>query len=206
MWPAHHRQDEHDSAQPAESEDGNAVAPPVGQTTGPRPRRGCLSRRRSSGVLDDERRERRFGGGRHRRFDAGVSVSWFQSELFDEVIEVEQSRRVERRLLDGAARLRLRRRQHPGLVLDVAAAVPADRQLPVFERLLTVRTTLHDSSRTASPPRAWMGQCPCRQRRGVDCQCRRGAEIRLRLSAERRSAQRDHRSVTRCRFRRRQRL
>ena len=82
---------------------------------------------------------------------------------------------IELRLLDGGARLRLRRRQRPGLALDVAATVPADRQLPVFERLLTVRTTLHDSSRTASPPRAWIGQCPCRQRRRADSQCRRGA-------------------------------
>jgi hypothetical protein len=123
---------------------------PVRQASGPRPRRGGSNRRRrSSGVLGEHRRGRGFGGGRHRRCDPGLGVvSWFQSELFDEVIEVEQSRRVELRLLDGGASLQLRRRQRR-LAVDFAAAVPADWQLPVFERLLTVWTTLHGSSRTA---------------------------------------------------------
>jgi hypothetical protein len=106
-------------------------------------------RRGSESLRNGQLRKRCFWRGcDQRRFRN--RVTWLESELFDEVIEREQRRFVEGWLLDRRIGLRWRRRRSSGLALDFPAAVPADRQRPVFERLLTVGTTLHNSSRTAS--------------------------------------------------------
>jgi hypothetical protein len=105
------------------------------------------------GVLDGQLWNGCFRNDRDRRRRFRNRVVRFEPELFDEMIEREQ-RVVEGWLLDRGIVRRSRRRRSAGLALDFPAAMPADRQQPVFECLLTVWTTLHCSSRTARPLRA----------------------------------------------------
>ena len=144
---SHHREGENHRTQSGDGEDRNPVPFPVRHAQ-LRGRRGDVGRRRRRRDRHHQRRRDR------RRDDVRLEL-----DVSGKLIEAERKRRF-RRVFSRCLRFGFRRDGIVRLDQGFAPAVPADREQPVFERMVTMGTTLHGSSHAASAAARVIGAMP----------------------------------------------